>query len=475
MKTPKNVLLALFLAATALTMTACTTDDVAAAKPEARVKQLPDLGNAYYRESASLASVVALANKVPMLRVNLNNYKYHGNPILRGGAPGQWDEAGIERVVIHRVGPRDWRMWYGGRCKDDSLKIGYATSADGIRWSKYAGNPVLEGAEEWEGKMLSPTGVAVVDGLFYLYYWGPGHRTPDKVKRIGLAVSKDGIKWEKKGVVLDADPPILNESPAAHGTGVDAAKVFYLREEARWYMLFTGFGAHGHWNGLAESVDAIHWTKIKAPLGATRGPHSSLGGAAGTTRYWRGGTLRCPLQIGSVWVAFATAQGGWLPAAALTLDEWITLGTPVMSSNQDYETGMVPWGIEAADDAYYIYYQIVGDRKRGETPSIGLIRAPLLSTHQPMLLWEKERLTARTVSMILEPDGEVFSLNLTSDQPGEARVLVWNPVEQSWIELDGVPVQANRLCTLATPAHTKVRLAFTPAQAPAIVSAWAVR
>jgi predicted GH43/DUF377 family glycosyl hydrolase len=447
----------------------------AARKPERTAESLsPDLGNAYYRRHASVAAVVALADKVPMLRVNLNNYKYHGNPILRGGTPGQWDEAGIERVVVYRVGPADWRMWYGGRCKDESLKIGYATSKDGIQWSKYEGNPVLEGAEEWEGKMLSPTGVAQVDGLFYLYYWGPGHRTPDKIKRIGLAVSKDGIQWEKKGVVLDADPPILNESPASGGTGVDAAKVFYLREEERWYMIFTGFGTHGHWNGLAESKDAIHWKKIKAPLVATQGPHSSLGGAAGSIRYWRGGTLRCPIQIGSVWVGFATAHGCWLPSAALTLDEWVTFGTPVMSANQDYETGMVPWGIEAADESYYIYYQIVANRKQNETPSIGLIRAPVRLIHQPMLLWEKEKITVRTISMILEPDGGPISFNLTSDQPGEARVLVWNPVDRSWIELNGASVEANRLCTLGMPMHTRVRLAFTPAKSPAIVSAWAI-
>lgn len=132
MKTPRDVLLALFLAVSILTMTACTTNDIAAIKPTPRLKQSPDLGNAHYRKSESLTAVVALADKVPMLRVNLNNYKYHGNPILRGGAPGEWDEAGIERVVIQRVGQRDWRMWYGGRCKDESLKIGYATSAGAI-------------------------------------------------------------------------------------------------------------------------------------------------------------------------------------------------------------------------------------------------------------------------------------------------------------------------------------------------------
>jgi hypothetical protein len=92
-----------------------------------------------------------------------------------------------------------------------------------------------------------------------------------------------------------------------------------------------------------------------------------------------------------------------------------------------------------------------------------------------MLLWEKEKITARALSMMVEPNEGCLTLNLTSDQPGEAGVLVWNPADQSWTEQDKVTVQANRLCTLTTPAYTKVRLAFTPAQKSAVVSAWATQ
>lgn len=428
---------------------------------------LPDLGNAHYREPGSVAAVAALADKVPMLRVNLNNFKYHGNPVFCGGTPGQWDEAGIGRVVVHRLGPDDWRMWYDGFCRDGSLKVGYATSKDGIQWSKYEGNPVFESTEEWEGNQVSATSVTFVNGLFHMHYWGPGHVTPAKIKRIGLAVSADGIQWEKKGVVLDADPQILDESPSSGGTGLDAAKAFYLRQEGRWYMIFTGFGAAGNWNGLAESTDGIHWTKIKAPIVAVRGPHNSVGNG-----HERWGTLRCPIQIGSLWVGFATGiGGGWAPAAALTLDEWVALGASSMPTKQDYEPGMVhaPWSIEVADGSYYIYYTI-----NGEAPSIGLIRAPMHSIHQPMILWEKEQMSARTESMILESEDGPLSLHLTSDQPGEARVMVWNPAGLAWIELEGIWVQANRLCTLPTPVHSRVRLTFAPGQTPCVVSAWAI-
>jgi hypothetical protein len=75
----------------------------------------PDLGNIYYRDPATVTAVAALADKVPLLNVNLNNYKDHSNPILRG-TPGEWDERGIGRVVIYHAGGQDWRMWYAGFC-----------------------------------------------------------------------------------------------------------------------------------------------------------------------------------------------------------------------------------------------------------------------------------------------------------------------------------------------------------------------
>lgn len=432
---------------------------------------LPNLGNIYYRDPSVVTAVVELADKVPMLQVNLNNYKYAGNPILRG-TPGEWDEAGVGRAVVQHMEGQDWRMWYDGFCKGGALKVGYATSKDGIHWTKYEGNPVFEASEEWEGNTTSATSVVYANGLFYLYYWAPGHLKPPKMKRIGLAVSKDGIHWEKKGIVLDADPQILNEGTASGGTGLDAAKVVYMRQEGRWYMIFTAFGACGNWNGLAQSPDGIHWTKVKGPVIQVRGPHNSL--SDGMERW---GTLRCPIQIGSIWAGFATGiGGGWAPAAALTLDEWVALGASSMPSKQDYESGMigVPYSIEVADGYYYIYYKV-----GGTAASIGLIRAPMHSVHQPMLLWEKERITKRQTSMILEPNSVEsvagLTLNLTSDQPGEAAVLVWNPADQSWMEQESVPVQPNHLCSLTPPPHTKVRLAFTPKETPAVVSAWGVQ
>ena len=290
-------------------------------------------GQAGAPEPASVLS--ELAASVPMLHVNLNNYKYHGNPILAEGKGGQWDEGGIERAVVIRLANKDWRMWFGGLDKSGSIRIGLATSTDGIHWSRHAANPVLRPSEKWEGDRISPTSVVYANGNFHLYYWGPGHVRPPLVKRIGLAVSRDGVEWTKRGVVLDAEPGILNEAPAQGGSGVDAAKVFYFHETGAWRMIFTAFGPHGVWNGLAESRDGIHWAKRKAPLATVGGLHNRFD----ENFLGRGMTLRCPIQIGSLWVGLAPVLGSGeaIPIIGLSLEQWFTLGRRVLYSNQDYE------------------------------------------------------------------------------------------------------------------------------------------
>lgn len=52
------------------------------------------------------SAAIALAETIPLLAVNLNNYKHPANPVLAAGEMGQWDENGIERVDLNGA----WRF-----------------------------------------------------------------------------------------------------------------------------------------------------------------------------------------------------------------------------------------------------------------------------------------------------------------------------------------------------------------------------
>jgi hypothetical protein len=178
------------------------------------------------------------------------------------------------------------------------------------------------------------------------------------------------------------------------------------------------------------------------------------------------------VRIGSVWagLSYELDNRDSAPMVALALDRWITLGRRTLYRNQDYERGSLhPWSIEADDEWFYLYYST-------GRQSLGLIRAPRRSIHQPIVLWEKQTIELISAqSMILEPDRRPFTLHLTSDQDGELQLVTWNPATQVWLPLDPTPVRAGRLCSITPlPAHARLRLKFIPKQNQSIVSAWVV-
>ncbi|TES93872.1 MAG: hypothetical protein E3J87_01405 [Candidatus Cloacimonadota bacterium] len=75
--------------------------------------------------------------------------KHSANPVLDLGAPGTWEDywVGVPAVIKTDI---FYEIWYSGVSAADlsnggidTIRIGYATSTDGISWTKYSGNPVL--------------------------------------------------------------------------------------------------------------------------------------------------------------------------------------------------------------------------------------------------------------------------------------------------------------------------------------------
>jgi hypothetical protein len=56
--------------------------------------------------------------------------KYGGNPILDVGAPGAWDSSSLSRVHVEFVAQQLW-MWYSGNASGADLQIGLATLRPG--------------------------------------------------------------------------------------------------------------------------------------------------------------------------------------------------------------------------------------------------------------------------------------------------------------------------------------------------------
>lgn len=178
--------------------------------------------------------------------------KYGGNPVLNLGPPGSWDDANIDYVTVLYNGTA-YNMWYSG---DDGLiiNIGYATSPDGITWTRHPSNPVLNFgvSGSWDDySVWQPT--VVFDGLtFHMWYIGNDGST----NRIGYATSPEGIVWTKN----PANPVFAPGNPGSwDDNGISAPEVLY--DGITFQMWYSGDDGFVKRTGYATSSDGISWTR----------------------------------------------------------------------------------------------------------------------------------------------------------------------------------------------------------------------
>ena len=169
------------------------------------------------------------------------------NPVLSPGPPGAWDEHIRERMWVIYHGGR-FHGWYGGwkgeydKSTPNLVHLGYATSEDGVRWTKHANNPVF--TRRW----VEDVCVVKLGDTYYLY----GEDETENKTMIHLLTSTDGVQWTARGNVLEK-----TAGSAWEGGWVGTPVVW--REPNRWCMLYEG-GPPGD-VGLATSADGVHWQK----------------------------------------------------------------------------------------------------------------------------------------------------------------------------------------------------------------------
>ena len=186
--------------------------------------------------------------------------RYSDDPILPLGGPGSPDSAAVCVPMVLRHGGQ-WHMWYTGSAnRQQGIHIFHATSPDGLRWEKYAGNPVLRTIQDstWETSVISRPCVRIENGIFKMWYSMRG-----KAYRIGYAESADGIHWERSPV-----NPVLDVSSG----GWDSDMVEYPEMDVvdgvyRMWYCGNGFGTVGYAEGIPETS-----LEVQTRTGPTRDP-----------------------------------------------------------------------------------------------------------------------------------------------------------------------------------------------------------
>ncbi len=171
------------------------------------------------------------------------------NPVLTPGNPGDWDALYIESPAVVFDGTT-YFMYFSGVSADYRVRIGLATSSDGIHWTKYPANPVLTegGLLDWDGFSVGTPTVRFHNGRFEMWYCGVSNfdlldNKVDTIK-VGYAYSYDGIHWTK-----DTANPILHTYSSPYTPfdqrGPWAPTVVYddgAGAYRMWYETAHGFG-----------------------------------------------------------------------------------------------------------------------------------------------------------------------------------------------------------------------------------------
>jgi hypothetical protein len=190
-------------------------------------------------------------------------------PVLMPGPAGSWDKGYVAAPhVIYHNGL--YRMWYRGAADLttlDGAAIGYATSPDGVTWTRQGSGPVLSpaGGSAWDADILWSASVLPDAAGYRMWYSGCRclESTCEAIQcRIGLATSPDGLYWTRHPA-----NPVLGFGPPGSW---DAATVYFpsvvpsVTAPGSLEMWYTGYGLTGIHIGHASSSNGVNWTRDPA-------------------------------------------------------------------------------------------------------------------------------------------------------------------------------------------------------------------
>jgi beta-1,2-mannosidase len=178
---------------------------------------------------------------------------------------------------------------------------------------KYSGNPILASqGESWEAKDVFNPAAVVKDGKVYLLYRAEDRTGPGQwngTSRIGLAVSEDGIHFERY-----PEPVLVPTEPYEWPGGCEDPRV--TRVEDRYVMTYTAFDGKHARLCLATSHDLIHWEKHGVLFPEWKGEHPIIWSKSGAILPEKvNGKYVMYFGDSSIWIAYSDDAIHWEPVS----------------------------------------------------------------------------------------------------------------------------------------------------------------
>jgi predicted GH43/DUF377 family glycosyl hydrolase len=330
----------------------------------------------------TLVPVVVAAESDSMVDLKLDAvgsrwFKYDGSPLLDVGASGSWDSLYVRGPWVVRDG-NIYKMWYVGTDGALAPRIGYATSPDGLKWTKYQ-NPVLSrgGAGDWDEYSLDGVAIAIVketvkkeekdDEVIRYRMWYTGTDS-SIIPHIGYAESKDGTAWTKAGMsqgginLTDVTNPILNvgRSGEFDDEGVGQPCVLYDPASASYKMWYVGYHNSSRRIGYAVSSDGLSWEK--------KGEVGFNDGLSGMNRFYP-----AVISDGSLYRMWYMTDSGLGYAVSEDGQNWSVQNMSISGLKRSWDSqGMGDFSVLKEGTQYKMWY----DGSDGQVSRIGYATSP---------------------------------------------------------------------------------------------------
>jgi hypothetical protein len=196
--------------------------------------------------------------------------------VLPLGEAGDFDEHGIFPIHIFRNGDEIWGYttgWSRRVSVSADAAIGLAVSKDGGRtFCKIGRGPVLASSLH-EPFLVGDAFVLKVDGVYHMWYifgqrWvcGTPGAQPDRVYKIGHAISDDGVSWERDGKAIISDCLGADECQALPSV-LRCGGLYHMVFCYRSHVGFRTGKSNAYRLGYARSADLRRWVRDDSALG----------------------------------------------------------------------------------------------------------------------------------------------------------------------------------------------------------------
>jgi predicted GH43/DUF377 family glycosyl hydrolase len=190
---------------------------------------------------------------------------YEGNPVLSPGKPGEWDDLMLLSSFCLKHDSLIY-LFYSAYSQIGKRSIGLATSSDGYHFTKFAGNPILEGDQTgFDAFGVAQAQVIRSDSGWVLYYNAREIAGFSSGPFFGRATAQ-----ALTGPWTTYDEPVLTSGRRGEWDSdfIYLGPVLVLEDGS--YVLYYGGGSdltsqEKFFIGMATSKDGISWKKYNDP------------------------------------------------------------------------------------------------------------------------------------------------------------------------------------------------------------------